>query len=175
MKISTVVVGTRMEADELIQQLEAAGITESQISVVMSDKTRGTHFGLKESSKVEEGVTVGASTGGLAGAIAGALLAAGTIAIPGLNLVVAGALAPTLAGLGAGGLAGGLIGGLVGSGIPEHEAKVYEDDIEAGKILLAVKTETSEQEKRVDEIFEPVRKHGIIRHGEGTSTTTHPY
>jgi len=173
MKISTVVVSTRLEAEELIDQLAAAGITENQISVVMSDKTRGAHFGLKESSKVEEGVTVGATAGGVAGAIAGALLAAGTIAIPGVNLVVVGALAPALAGLGAGGVAGGLVGGLIGSGIPEHEAKSYEDDIEAGKILLAVKTETSDQAKRVDEIFNPVRKHGTVPPAEGV--TTRPY
>lgn len=163
MTISTVVVSTRTEAEELINQLELAGITQDQISVVMSDKTRGAHFGIKESSKVEEGVTVGATAGGLAGAIAGALLAAGTIAIPGVNLVVAGALAPALAGLGAGGVTGGLVGGLIGSGIPEHEAKSYEDDIEAGKILLAVKTESHDQTKRVDEIFTPVRKHGVVR------------
>ncbi len=111
MSISTIVVATRMEAEDIIERLEAVGITDSQISVVMSDKTRGAHFGLKESSKVEEGVTVGATTGGIAGAIAGAVLAAGAIAIPGMNLIVAGALAPALAGLGAGGVAGGLIGG----------------------------------------------------------------
>ena len=173
MSISTIVVASRLEAEELINQLEAAGITENQISVVMSDKTRGGHFGMKESSKVEEGVTVGATTGGIAGAIAGALLGAGTIAIPGLNLIVAGAFAPAFAGLGAGAVAGGLIGGLVGSGIPEHEAKAFEEDIEAGSILLAVKTETSDQAKRVDEIFSPVRKHGEIRRGD--EAATRPY
>ena len=173
MSISTIVVSTNLEAEDLIDRLEAAGILESQISVVMSDKTRGAHFGLKESSKVEEGVTGGATAGGIAGAIAAALAAAGTIAIPGLNLVVAGALAPALAGLGAGGVAGGLIGGLVGSGIPEHEAQAYEEDIEAGKILLAVKTETSEQAKRVDEIFTPIRKHGTLRGRDETVSRTY--
>src|ERR1035437_4200332 len=99
MTITSCVFKTRMDAEQTISQLEDAGISETQISLVMTDKARGAHFGLKESSKVEEGVTVGGTAGGVVGAVLGATLAAGTIAIPGLNLIVTGALLPALAGL----------------------------------------------------------------------------
>jgi uncharacterized membrane protein len=43
-----------------------------------------------------------------------------------------------LAGLGAGAAAGGLTGALIGLGIPEHEAKFYDKEIEKGGILVGV-------------------------------------
>lgn len=159
MSISTGVFETRADAERAITQFEAAGITENQISLVMTEDARSRMFGLKKSSKADEGVAAGASVGGLLGAIAGVVLSAGALAIPGLNVVVTGAVVSGLAGLGAGAVSGGLLGGLVGSGIPEHEAKIYEDQIKGGKVLVAVKTETSEQKKRVDEIFDRVEKH----------------
>ncbi len=75
------------------------------------------------------------------------------MAIPGLNIVVAGAFVSTLAGIGAGATAGGLVGGLVGLGVPEHEAKIYEDEIKDGKILLAVQAENDDQKDQIENIF----------------------
>jgi hypothetical protein len=158
MSISTGVFETRADAERAMAQFEAAGINENQISLVMTEDTRNRFFGLKKSSKADEGVATGASVGGLLGAIAGVVLSAGALAIPGLNIVVTGAIVSGLAGLGAGAVSGGLVGGLIGSGIPEHEAKLYEDQIKGGKVLVAVKTETSEQKKIVDDIFDRVEK-----------------
>jgi uncharacterized membrane protein len=62
----------------------------------------------------------------------------GIIVVPGLALVAAGPVVATLAGLGAGAAAGGLTGALIGVGIPEHEAKFYNEAIEQGGILLGV-------------------------------------
>jgi hypothetical protein len=108
---------------------------------------------MEESTKADEGVAAGAGLGGLVGVVLGSVLSAGTIAIPGLNLVVVGALAPALAGLGAGAVAGGLIGGLIGAGIPEHEAKMYEKEIKRGNVLLAVTAKTAEQTRYVKDVF----------------------
>src|SRR5439155_912581 len=106
MAILSHVAKTRAGAELALGRLENAGIGEDKISVIMTDKARGAHFGLKESSKVEEGATLGGATGGVLGAVLGAALGAGTIALPGMNLIVVGTAVPALAGLGAGGLAG---------------------------------------------------------------------
>jgi hypothetical protein len=154
MTIVSSVFKNRASADQAITELETTGITANQISLVLTDDARGQHFNLRESSKVDEGVAAGASLGGLLGVIAGAVLAAGTIAIPGVNVIVTGAVVSGLAGLGAGAVGGGLLGGLVGSGIPEHEAKLYDQQIRAGNVLLAVKARDHEQAKTVRTIFD---------------------
>ncbi len=153
MAIVTGVFTNRANAEQAVSQLEAIGVTEDQISIVMTDEARGKHFGLKESSKADEGVAAGAGIGGLIGAIAGAVLSAGALAIPGLNLVVSGAIISGLAGLGAGAVSGGLVGGLIGSGIPEHEATLLEKEIRSGNVLLAVEARDHDQKKAVENIF----------------------
>lgn len=158
MNTITHVVKNRATAQAIFMQLEAVGISERQISLVMTDEARGSHFNLRESSKVDEGTAAGASVGGLVGIIAGAILSAGVIVIPGLNLVVTGALVSSLAGLGAGAVVGGLAGGLIGSGIPEHEAKLYEKELKEGNVLIAVNAENHDQEKAIREIFKTADK-----------------
>ena len=144
---------TRELAETAIGALEDGGFTSDQISLVLTDDARTAHFGLRESSKVDEGVGAGAGVGGVIGAVAAAVFAAGTIAIPGLNLVVAGALFPALAGLGAGAFTGGLIGGLIGAGIPEHEARIYDDAVKAGHVLVAARATTTEQKSLAERIL----------------------
>lgn len=153
MSTTTGVFSNRAAAESAISQLQAAGISAQQISLVMTDETRGTHFKLKESDKSDEGAAAGAGIGGILGVIAGAVMSAGVIVIPGLNLVVTGTLVSALAGLGSGAVAGGLIGGLIGAGIPEHEAKYYEKAVASGNVLVAVETETREQKKAAENIF----------------------
>lgn len=153
MTTTTGLFSSRIAAERAIAQLEAAGIADSQISLVMTDETRGTHFKIKESDKSDEGAATGAGIGGLLGVIAGTVLSAGVIVIPGLNLIVTGTLVSALAGLGTGAVAGGLIGGLIGAGIPEHEAKHYEKAIASGNVLVAVETHSHEQKKEVERIF----------------------
>jgi hypothetical protein len=106
----------------------------------MSDATRGREFGLAMATKAPEGAATGATIGGVIGAIAAGLVALGIIAVPGLGLVAAGPIVAALAGMGAGAAAGGLTGALIGLGIPEHEAKFYNEEIEKGGILVGVYT-----------------------------------
>jgi hypothetical protein len=144
----------RSEADRAFDQLEYAGFSQSQISLVMSEDTRNSYIKeINDKSKADEGAATGAGLGGLAGAVAGMLLAAGAVAIPGLNIVVAGTFVSALAGLGAGALTGGVVGGLIGAGIPEHEAKLYAEEIERGNFLVSVQTETAEEEAKARKVF----------------------
>lgn len=142
---------TRAAAAEGINALIAAGFSQDDISMLVTDQTRGASFVLKEGTKQEEYEATGAEAGGVIGAITALLISASVIPSGGLSLVAIGPIAATFAGLGAGGLMGGLVGALVGAGIPEHEAKVYEDDVKSGNILLAVRTEDKDQEKAAEE------------------------
>lgn len=123
------------------------GYTSDDVSVLMSDDTRQRHFGdvkpgeeFHTGSKAAEGAGVGGATGIGVGALLGGFLAAATaIAIPGIGLIVAGPLAGAIAGAGAGGVAGTLLGALIGAGIPEERAKVYDEGIRSGGIVLGTR------------------------------------
>lgn len=145
---------TRNAAEAALLSVEAIGVTNEQISVIVTDETRGNSFNLETGNKLDEGAAAGATAGGIVGAILGSLATATAIAIPGLNVVVTGALVSALAGLGAGAATGGLVGALVGAGITEHEAKIYEDEIKNGAVLLAVKPENDDQKDAIKDIFE---------------------
>lgn len=150
------------DAEAVLARLEAAGIDQTQISVLMTDETRhSANFRIEQNSKADEGAAAGATLGGIVGGVLAAIMGAGTIAIPGLNLVVIGGLASGLAGLGAGAAAGGLVGALIGAGIPEHEAKIYETQVEGGNILVAVKPDNNAQKQRVKDVFENSQAYNI--------------
>ena len=58
-----------------------------------------------------------------------------------------------LGGGAAGATAGGIVGGLVGLGIPESEAKAYEDQIKKGGYLVAVHVGDSEKGNAIRDIM----------------------
>lgn len=145
---------TRLAAEDALRRLESIGITDSQVSMITTDNTRGSNFNLEQHSQVDQGVAGGATAGGLIGAALGALAIAGTIVVPGLNLIVTGAYVGALAGLATGAVAGGLVGGLIGAGIPEYEAKIYEKEIRNGAILIAVEARDSAQKSEIKKALE---------------------
>jgi hypothetical protein len=129
---------TRGAAAFAVDGLMDAGFSQSDISVLMSDATRGREFAVETGTKAAEGAATGAAAGGALGAIAMGLAAIGSLAVPGLGIMAAGPLVAALAGLGAGGALGGLAGGLIGMGIPEHEAKLFAEEVQKGGILVGV-------------------------------------
>jgi len=97
----------------------------------------------------------GAGAGGVVGGTLGLLAGIGLLAIPGVGpFIAAGPIMAALSGIAVGAAAGGLAGGLIGLGIPEIEAKRYEDKIKGGNILISAHAETSEEIKKAKEIFE---------------------
>jgi uncharacterized protein YjbJ (UPF0337 family) len=147
------------------------GYKSDDVSVLMSDETRRRHFGdvkpgteFKTGSKAAEGAGVGGATGIGVGAVLGGLLAAATsIAIPGIGLVVAGPLAGAIAGAGAGGAAGTLIGALIGAGIPEQRAKVYDEGIRSGGIVLGTRARDDAHAAELERDFTTHGGRHIIR------------
>lgn len=144
---------TRADAADAVNALVGAGLSQDNISLLVTDQTRGSQFVLEEKTKSSSYEATGAEAGGVMGAITALLISASVIPSGGLSLIAIGPIAATFAGLGAGGLAGGLIGALVGAGVPEHEAKIYENDVKAGSILLAVRTADKEEQKQVEKIL----------------------
>ncbi len=137
-------------AENIYNDLLSNGYKKEDITLMMSDEVQKKYFSSDEVSenatgtKTLEGLGVGGAVGGTVGAIAAALAAAGTsLVIPGLGIVVAGALAASFAGAGAGAAAGGLLGALVGAGIPEVDVKNYEKGIKEGGVVIGVTPLTS--------------------------------
>ena len=139
----------RESAENAYRSLSDRGYGKDDVNLLMSDETRKKHFAnapeTELGSKALEGAGVGSAIGGTVGAVLAAIAAIGTsVALPGLGLVVAGPLAAALAGAGAGGLTGGLVGALVGSGIPEERAKLYDEGIRSGGIMMGVTPRSDE-------------------------------
>ena len=65
-----------------------------------------------------------------------------------------------------GATAGGITGTLVGLGMPELEAKQYDEKIRGGNILLSVHTEDSAEQKKAKDIFERHHADDISSGGE---------
>lgn len=160
-KTITAVFDSRSAAESALRKLEHAGFTQKEVTLLITEETRGKHFGIKENTQVEAGAATGAAVGGLAGALYLALASAGTLLIPGLNLVVSGALIGGLVGLGAGAATGGLIGSLVGLGIPEYEAKLYEAAVRKGAILIAVESRDEDTTDRVKGILKDANAQSV--------------
>jgi len=138
-------------AEEAVAHLKQIGYTENEFSVIIKDRRTVEDFAVETGSPTMEGVGAGATIGGTVGAVLG-LLAIGSIALPGVGLLVAGPLAGMLAGAGAGGLAGSLLGWLVGAGIPEDVAPYYERGLSSGGVVVTVAAHPNEDD-RVREIL----------------------
>jgi uncharacterized membrane protein len=143
------VFSSKEEAGAAIDELNDAQYQAKDISVVTQSKEDAEVLVDQGGSSVTEGAVSGATTGGVIGGIAGLLIGIGAIAVPGIGalliggplaaaLGLTGAAATTISGAATGALAGGLLGALVGLGVPEEDARIYEDRIKEGGILIAV-------------------------------------
>jgi len=137
------------EANRAVSRLHEEAFEQEQISMIVCDDTRQTHLAFEHNTKAPEGIAAGATLGGTLGAIAAGLTTVAGIVIPGVGIGIVGPIAAALAGLGAGGATGGLVGGLIGMGMTETEAKVVEDAVKNGNVVIAV---TEKDSKRVDVI-----------------------
>jgi hypothetical protein len=144
---------TLPEANVAIAQLYVDGFTQDQISMIVSDTTKK-HLAFEHHTKAPEGAVGGAAIGGAVGAVAAGLTAVAGISIPGVGVLLVGPLLAALMGLGAGGAAGGLIGGLVGLGFSETEAKVVEDAVQKGNVVIALTDDDPDRVKLARKIFD---------------------
>lgn len=157
------------QAEQIANQLKAAGFPGNDISVLFPDKTGTRDFAHEQHTKAPEGAATGAGTGGVLGGGLGWLVGIGALAIPGVGpFIAAGPIMAALAGAAVGAAAGGITGALVGLGIPEYEAKQYEGKIREGNVLISVHAEDSEAVNRAKEIFKREGAHDISYTGEAS-------
>jgi len=153
-KLVTGLFKNRVAAEAAVDAILKRGYTRDDISVLMSDSTRTKEFAVQAKSHAADGAGIGGAVGTAVGAVLAAIAVVGsTIALPGLNLVIAGPIAAALAGAGAGAVTGGVIGALVGAGIPEYRARVYESGLREGGILIGVEAKTDEEVDRLEELL----------------------
>lgn len=142
------------QANQIVDTLTNAGFSSNDISVLFPDKETSHEFSHEKNTKAPEGAVTGAATGGVLGGALGLLAGIGALAIPGVGpLIAAGPLLAALSVAAAGATVGGITGGLIGLGIPEIEAKRYENRISQGNILISVLVRTGDEASRAKEIF----------------------
>jgi uncharacterized membrane protein len=164
------IANNRGQAERIVERLQAQGFSSSDISVLLPDTGGTGDFGHVKSTKASEGIAVGATTGGVAGGALGLLAGIGALAIPGLGpFIAAGPLMAALSGAAIGATTGGLVGGLVGLGIPEIEAKRYEDKLKKGNYLICAHAKDSKQIEHAEKIFKDAGAEDICTVSEATA------
>jgi hypothetical protein len=159
-KMVTAVFRDRLSAERAFDFLHAKGYTDSEINVLMSDKTRSTYYSTTDTGErheagtlATEGMAVGGAIGTAVGATLAAVAAIGTtLAVPGLGFI-AGPLAAALAGGGAGAVTGGLVGALVGAGMTEQNAQAYEEALRNGGVAIGVVPRNSDHADDIEKRF----------------------
>lgn len=142
-------------ARKIVEDLKSDGIIAENISALFPEKKASREFSQEQNTKMPEGAATGAGVGGVIGGGLGWLVGVGSLAIPGLGpFVAAGPIMALLSGAAAGAAVGGVTGALIGLGMPEYEAKRYEEKLGQGNILLSVQARNDSEAQQVRQIFE---------------------
>ncbi|QAS52065.1 general stress protein [Halobacillus litoralis] len=146
-------------AERAISELQRHGYGHDDISVFAKEKSKvnvledemDTSVTSNKGSRGKnagKGAGLGALSGGALGGIGGLITGLGLLAIPGIGqIAAAGPIVASLTGAGVGAGGGGIIGALVGAGMPEKEAKQYENHLKDGKIIVIVEATDTMQDK----------------------------
>ena len=131
------------QAKSAALELESAGISHEDISVVANNETNQHVVNAEGRSghAVGHDAKVGAEIGGVAGLLMGLT----AFAIPGFGWIAgAGWLAGMIMGAGVGAVAGGLVGLLTHVGVPAEDASYYTEGVRRGGTLIAVRAEEAD-------------------------------
>jgi uncharacterized membrane protein len=151
---------SQYDANQTLSQLLEEGFNKDNISLIMSDATKGKIFAeVPESTSVAQGSTAGALWGGAIGVLIAGLTAVGSITVPGVGLLVAGPIVAILSGAGVGAAVGGVSGALISYGFSVDEANRYEEEIRLGKAVVVVHTTDEDASKVARRIL---REHDAI-------------
>ena len=139
----------QVSARRALETLRDGPLQLEDISIIAQNADGTVDTGVSGDVSAGEGAAVGAVWGGLVGLAA--------LLIPGVGPFVAfGALGAALTGVVTGAVVGGIAAALIDfSGISEDEAHAYEQQLRAGKTLVAVKArdeDASEVRRILDEI-----------------------
>lgn len=144
---------SEFQAESIVNELKVAGFSDDDISVLLPDKSG--KFAHERHTKAPEGAAAGAGTLGVLGGTLGWLAGIGALTIPGAGpFIAAGPIMAALSGAAVGAAVGGIAGALAGMGIPEFEAKHYEQKIKSGNILISVHSDNPDETRKAKGIFE---------------------
>jgi hypothetical protein len=123
-------------ANDVVDQLLAAGVGKAHISVLTSETSGARHLALVRGRETPESAKAGLRTGGAVGLLDGGLITATTA---GVGVLAVGPLVSALSRLNARKPGGGLADALTGAGIPEAEARLYASRVaDLDAILIGV-------------------------------------
>lgn len=146
------IAASRNEADQIVDRLKSANISNTAISVLLADGKsflESPHKAVASSPQMAVAVA-GVGTGAVVGGALGWIAGMGGLTIPGVGpFLAAGQVLAVLSSTAAGGIAGGLIA----LGMLEVEAKRYESQVRTGKVLISVHTDNSQDLTRARDIF----------------------
>lgn len=129
---------SEFQAESIVNEIKVAGFSDDDISVLLPEKA-----GILTREWQEKAP---GGNGGL-----GWLSGIGLRSIPGDGVLIAtGPIMTALTGAGP----GDITGALSGMGLPEPEARRYEQKVRAGNILISVRTGNPDQATRAANIFE---------------------
>lgn len=135
-----------------------AGFRKEDISVVAQDQKGEYAKFLDAEANPDASSNVG--TGALVGGLGGLLIGLAALAIPGIGPVIAaGPLAAVFTGATLGAATGSLVGALNGMGVPEFEAKAYDQGLREGSTLVIVKA----AENQIPRAIEIMRQHRAVQ------------
>src|ERR1039458_751461 len=101
------IVQNQTQANSIVGNLQNAGFSSSDISVLFPDRQGSKDFAHEHNTKAPEGAVAGAGAGGALGGTIGLLAGIGALAIPGLGpFIAAGPLLAALSGAAAGATVG---------------------------------------------------------------------
>lgn len=126
------------QARTAVEALRGAGYNENQIGFL-------TRASVDQQASLEETTNDAASGAVKGGLIGGTLGAVAALAIPGLGPAIAGGIIiATLSGAAIGSVAGSLISVFTDLGATEDEARYYQEELEAGRAIVTVKSSTND-------------------------------
>jgi hypothetical protein len=137
------------EARGAYDELARQSIDRHQMSLITN---RQTYRGSDAVTEPDEQTS--AAVGAATGAVVGGSIALIASLVPGVGPVLAvGPLLAALFGAGVGAVAGGMIGALVDIGVPEEEARLYQEGVRRGGTLLIVHSPDNKAAKRAAAIM----------------------
>jgi len=139
----------REQGDAAVAELQRQGYPAEAISVAQRHSGQPASI---SSEATKSGQT--AASGAMIGGAAGLSIGLGALLIPGIGpLLAAGPLAAALGGAAIGAGTGGMIGSFVGLGIPEPEARRYEEEVRRGGYFVSVRTDDTGDASRLEALL----------------------
>ncbi len=167
------IAASESQANDIVSRLRLENFSTNDISVLFPDRASTRDFAHEKNTKAPEGAVVGAGSGGVIGGAIGLLAGAGLLAIPGLGpFIAAGPIMAALSGIAVGATMGGVAGALIGLGVPEIEAKRYENKVKDGNILISAHAATHDDAQIAKRIFKDCKASDISSAGEDKAPGT---